>query len=347
MACDMCDESREAGMRFCPHCGQPLADDIVPKGEPKPFLKTVVAWTTAVVMALLAFETLFLIIGAPDVFDWCQYHAMDVLVLIPNLVTACTISGKALQLAWVLIFAAAVAAIAMVIWRTYRQISDGRGEPDCIERTDAYGMSRLFAASIALSVISSIVLMSFGSGIDVPEDLPVGSESSAILSFTNAAVWEEIIARVAYIGLPMTIIAAVCRKGRDSLRFLLGGFGLSKAAIVLIVVSSLIFGFGHMSGWGLEKVLPTTLSGLIMGYAYVRYGIHVSIGIHFLTDFLGVLAGPDTLTLAAIFIMAVMVLGILCLIDLLIGLNRSLDGVRDLPNWVPDRDSSASRRDSD
>ena len=333
-------------MRFCPYCGEPLSAEAHPRDGPKPFLKTVVAWTTAVVMALLAFETLFLVIGAPGVFEWCRDHAMDVLVLVPNLITACTVSGKGLQVVWVLLFIAAIASIALVVWRTYRHISDNDDE-DRLEGTDAYGMSRLFAASIALSVISSLILMSFGSGIDMPEDLPVGNESSAILSFTNAAVWEEVIARVVYIGLPMAIIAAFCGKGRDSLRFLLGGFGLSKAAVVLIVVSALIFGFAHMSGWGLEKVLPTTLSGLIMGYAFVRYGVHVSIGIHFLTDFLGVIANPDTMTLAAIFILAVLVLGILCLIDLLIGLGRSLDGIRGLPNWIPDRDSSDSRRDSD
>ena len=340
----MCDESREAGMRFCPHCGQPLAYDIVPKGEPKPFLKTVVAWTTAVVMALLAFETLFLVIGAPDVFDWCQYHAMDVLVLIPNLVTACTVSGRTLQLAWVLIFAAAVAAIAMVIWRTYRQISDNSGEPDCIERTDAYGMSRLFAASIALSVISSIVLMSFGSGIDVPDDLPVGSESSAILSFTNAAVWEEVIARVAYIGLPMAVIAAVCGKGRGSFRFLLGGFGISRLSLVLIVVSALVFGFAHESGWGLWKVLPTFISGLVMGYLYVRFGIHVSIAFHFGVDYLAVLMDGPMLMAVSCMALAFMALGAPCLAEVARRGYASRKRLKNAPNLEPPAQESIFRR---
>ena len=346
LACPRCMESREQGCVFCPSCGRRLVETH-PKRSPttREILRNIVLCVVPVLVFLLVAEAVALVVGFADVLEWAGKNTVEVLVLIPRLEVAAYLSGLGLQLYWVAVFAAILASVAVILWQSLPAAKGASTEEarERFSRTPLFWLTMLLCASLLLNVVVGLLGMDPSSA----DGVPVGFVPEALYSFANAAVWEEIIARMAYIGLPMAVIAAICRKGRDSLRFLLGGFGLSKAAIVLIIVSSLIFGFGHMSGWGLEKVLPTTLSGLIMGYAYVRYGIHVSIGIHFLTDFLGVLAGPDTLTLAAIFIMAVMVLGILCLIDLLIGLNRSLDGVRDLPNWVPDRDSSASRRDSD
>lgn len=344
MACDRCDGSRRAGMRFCPYCGEPLA---VAEGPRAFTLRDVAALSLPVVAVLLVLEVAYLVGSLGTVWDWCADARLGIYALIPNLVTVTTISGTALQLFWVVTAAAILLSVIALVWRSVGQ-SKGEGTLlERLERTDLYRTSSLFCACTAISFIMSLALMSTGNGIEVPEDMVLGNTAAALFAYADAAFWEEIIARVLWIGVPMTAAALILRRGAGSLRLLLGGFGMSRLSVALIVISAAIFGFAHMEGWGLEKVLPTTLSGLVIGYAYVRVGLHAAIGIHFLTDYLAVVAYTGLLVPVALLTWAILILGVVCLALIVYELRLLPGRLRDMPDWLPDRDSSLSSEDSD
>jgi hypothetical protein len=66
-------------------------------------------------------------------------------------------------------------------------------------------------------------------GVSTPD---LGSNTEQMFSLANAAVWEEIITRVLYIGLPMAVISLIATKKLDSLKCLFGGFGMSRELLL-------------------------------------------------------------------------------------------------------------------
>lgn len=60
--------------------------------------------------------------------------------------------------------------------------------------------------------------------------------------------------------------------------------------ISAIAASSFLFGLAHYvsdSGWQVGKVSEATYAGLLIGYAYYRYGFHVAVLIHWSVDYFG------------------------------------------------------------
>lgn len=150
----------------------------------------------------------------------------------------------------------------------------------------------VFTALLFISYIYIMLLELTGRGIETPEqflEMPLWEE---IFSLTEAAVWEEIIVRVAYIGLPMVIYALV--KGKKKLKkYLLGGFGFEERfSVILVIISTIIFAVAHLPGWNWDpfKVIQVLPAGIFFGYLFVKDGLHSAILLHFVWDFLSV---PD------------------------------------------------------
>jgi membrane protease YdiL (CAAX protease family) len=121
------------------------------------------------------------------------------------------------------------------------------------------------------------------------DELPsADSVSELLFALANASVWEELIVRVLFIGLPLVLVDLIRTTKHHWHTYLLGGgFSLGIAEVVLIIVSSAIFGIGHYTGgWGAWKILPATVGGLAFGYLFLRFGIVASITMHFGTDYL-------------------------------------------------------------
>jgi hypothetical protein len=107
----------------------------------------------------------------------------------------------------------------------------------------------------------------------------------------NASVAEEIFTKTIFIGIPLLIFDVIARRPKNKIHryFIGGGFKIEYVTIILIVFSSVLFGVAHYPSWGLWKVIPTFVSGLAFGYLYVKKGIHTSIILHFLFDYLAML----------------------------------------------------------
>ena len=346
--CPDCAAYRAEGARFCGTCGRPLGPgcDSVRRAPASVASKIKVA-TALLAGIVLAMEAGFLIAGFGSVWNWCDGHSMKVLGLVPHLVVLTTIDGTALKIAWLLIAAAVLGSLAVVAWRTWRSVrSDSEHASDAVARSDLYAVGAVFGATLVIDIALSLIMAAFGESITVPDGMATGTDPEALLDFADAAVWEEVISRLVPMGIPMAVIAFASRRDRPW-RMLLGGFGISRSVLVLIAISALMFGFAHSSGWGLTKVAPTFASGLLFGYLYAKVGIHASIAVHFLTDYMAVVAYSEimpAMLIMSLALLAFIVLGAICMALHLISAKGKLERLRTLPTWMPDEENSLSSR---
>lgn len=168
---------------------------------------------------------------------------------------------------------------------------------------------------MCINLIISLISSAVGYPIITPSSLPINNSPDALFIYADATVWEEIISRMFLIGIPMFLLGLLRRN--VSISYLFGGFKFDIISFFLLIISSILFGFAHIEGWGMSKIIPAIVGGLMMGYLYIRFGIHVSIIFHFLTDYSVILMN----TIGAFIVMSIILLctmfGILCTIYLL------------------------------
>ena len=374
MTCDRCEEARGKGMRYCPYCGEELRDGCPecercraegarfcvacgrrlgtePPAAPHPIapdtrilLRKIVLLMLPVAVFMLAAETCYLIGGISTVFDWCADKTMSILGLVPMLVVLGTISGTALQIAWLLIVAAIVASLAVLGWQSLHAFKENEGDIlQRLERMPVSTVGAMFSLMLALNIIVMVISTALGEPIEVPDGMASGNVPQALLDYADAAVWEEVISRIVPVGIPMAIAMLVSRR-KGWLKAVLGGFGMSKFSIALIVISSVIFGFAHMSGWGISKVVPTFLTGIIMGYLFVRIGVHASIAFHFLVDYMSVISYTSLMVPMALVLLVTIAVGFVCLALTVLELKDSKERIEALPSWIPEAQESIPRR---
>ena len=341
--CPMCQSQRENGSRYCTFCGKELRDDRAPyfemaavEKDSVPLIKKVTSIMMPTITILLMVAAGCMIWGFGDVWAYCgDTGRLNVYALVPNLIVVTTVSGTALQIVWVIIVLAIIASLALLAVQSLPSLTDK--SKNAVERvigTPLYSVGLILGATLAMDIIIIGIQAALGFGFDTPEGMDTGRTSKALLDFANAGFWEEIISRLVPIGIPMAI-AALILKRRDAPKMLLGGFGMSKLAIVLIFISALMFGFAHSSGWGFEKVPSTFASGILFGYLYVKVGLHASIAVHFMNDYISIVMDTFLMPLTAILVFVVFCVGFVCLLQLILGLRGSKDKVLALPNWVP------------
>lgn len=332
--CDLCREYARKGYGYCGKCGRPLAQRPERRGDSHALSKAVFVAAPAII-ALLIIEGLSLYWWAGDVFSWIPGHELKMYLLLPQMVSIGTLGNGALQAYWIFLIAA-ITASGIVLAYQSRTIVTERNGPDLVgkvERTPLFWLSLMFSAYLALVIIVAAIQGAIGYVITAPDGLPLGTEPEAFLSYANAAVWEEIASRLVPIGIPMVVVAGLSGR-KDFLRYLLGGFGITKVGIVLIILSATIFGLAHLDSWGWAKVIPMIIGGLMMSYLYVRFGIHVSIIFHFITDFSGIaLAVVGEQIFSFIFILIV-VIGFISVAALAKYLKDGIPKIGNMPTWV-------------
>jgi len=113
--------------------------------------------------------------------------------------------------------------------------------------------------------------------------------------------------------VPMLIVGLILKEnGTKRWRYLTGGFGMSREALIFIFFSAAMFGIAHVPGWDLWKLFPTFLFGLIAGYLFVKYGVYATIAMHFLMNYLmssDWMFGDGGVTVALL-MLVIMILGI-------------------------------------
>ncbi len=302
--CPSCDIHREEGMRFCPDCGQELD----PKPKKSSFQKVTEIFgliVASVSACYILIEAITAVWGIPIVWDHLPTYTHHLFVVIPKVVSFFKFSGPAVQIYYLLILVGVLACVYQLFRTSYRPTKEEGLEG--LKNTSLYETFALFAALFFVECVLLFILHLAGVDTSSPLDEDQWEQMFELL---NAAIYEELICRVLYLGLPMMVIALILkRKEHAWYKYLLGGFGMSKMALVFILFSSLMFGFGHLGGWGWWKIIPTFLFGVIAGYLYCKYGLYATVSLHFLTDYLSsstwLGGGVPTLMMAALMIVSI------------------------------------------
>lgn len=147
-------------------------------------------------------------------------------------------------------------------------------------------IGQIFAAYIFFYAVYTSIIMYGGAQPSTPH---VEEEPLWYFMFlmANAAVYEEIVTRLLFIGIPLFVVAlAGGTKGKPLLSSLIGGNQkIGSLAIFLLLFSSIIFGLAHVPSWDIYKVIPSIFAGLCLGYLFLKKGIWASILFHFSIDY--------------------------------------------------------------
>jgi len=146
----------------------------------------------------------------------------------------------------------------------------------------------VFFAVLAFNFIYALLLTLFNVEITTP-DFESEELWQLLHSLANASVWEELVTRVLYIGVPLLLIDLAYNKRKKLRRYFLGGgFEFGAIELALIWVSAGIFALGHTVYWDAWKVIPVWVAGLAFGYLFLRLGLYACIMLHFMVDYLSV-----------------------------------------------------------
>jgi hypothetical protein len=284
--CPRCDGYRSRGAAFCGACGRRITKKKLLDIDRNP-LFTVTFFTCVLGAIILAVEFICLILSSVDVLNHLDDLRVSLILITPEVVSFYTLGDLEAKVYWIIIILALVASSVYGLigfFKAFRTSVDD-GDETRIENNGLFWASVLFGSTILITIAYNLILGLFGSGID-SSWTDRYSELDMKFMLAEAPFWEEIISRVLLIGVPMTILAILVTGKLRSLRCLLGGFEMSKVAIIFIVFSGLMFGIAHNGGWGVEKVFPTVIQGIALGYLFVRFGLYASIILHFLTDYM-------------------------------------------------------------
>jgi len=151
------------------------------------------------------------------------------------------------------------------------------------------GITKWFSILILISALINFIQERFGIAITPP------TASNDLIHFfyvSLAPLLEEFGFRFILIGIPLFVLYS----HKSSLRYFVqclwnpGNLNIydSKKAIFLIVFVGFAFGFAHIAfgdSWSEGKFAQATASGIILGWAYLRYGFVASLLIHWATNY--------------------------------------------------------------
>ena len=324
--CDRCSECFDNGDTFCRYCGKYLTDD------EHPLLKIGFAMglITAVILSIvLTLEYSAAIWGIPQVLPRLPDYGSTLIIVVPVVVDMISFNGILSQIYYILLILAVTASIGVLFYKAIGPAKSlMKGNNRKIRDTAFFEMPVLFSVLFIWEMAYFLILQ--GLGVDT-NGLPDRDTWIWMYELLEASVWEEVITRMLFIGLPTALIAfQVKKEGKGSWKYLFGGFGFSRTAIFLILFSALFFGLGHVGGWGWWKFFSTFVFGLITGYLFCKYGVYATIAMHFLTDYMsaeGWVLGNDSAFFTA---MTFALLSFICMPYTFIYLKRGALALRDL-----------------
>ncbi len=170
-----------------------------------------------------------------------------------------------------------------------RSFARNRRAPAAGDTNSFIMIYQMFMAMLFLNTLIIMVnYLAVGSSPSVPDSLVNASFQGKLYSLANASVYEEFAARVLYLGLPLYLVARFTKRAdRPWYRYLIGGdMKMDFSAYFFALFSSLLFGMAHLEGWGVWKIFPTVISGLMFAYIFLRKGVFSAIVFHFLFDYI-------------------------------------------------------------
>ncbi len=173
-------------------------------------------------------------------------------------------------------------ACALMIFLTYalavtHPFGKGRGQ-------EIAGVGLGISVIVAGSLVGGAIAHIMGIRVTSPDFAAIPGGQLWLL-LMNAGFWEEIVGRVILIGVPLVLWRRITWSERcHALMFGPDRKGFTRDGIVLVVLASVAFGLLHLPGYGAWKVPPTIFAGLMLGIAYLRFGLIMPVLIHSMID---------------------------------------------------------------
>ena len=153
------------------------------------------------------------------------------------------------------------------------------------------GITKWLSILVFASAIVTYVQDWFG----IPTTPPMaGNDLVQFFYVSLAPLIEEFGFRVLLIGIPLFMMYSRCASLRFFAKSLWNpsaslGIVYSKKAVLLVVFVGVLFGFAHIalgeSSWSEGKFAQASIGGIILGWAYLRYGFVASLLIHWATNY--------------------------------------------------------------
>ena len=338
--CEMCQMWRERGAKFCSHCGKAL--DSVPRIEKKNdfnILHLFLLLTITVVLFIVVNNLVYCIVNFGGISaDITTLHPVPIYIpLGMDDILLAQLHGSIVSVLFALdliIIGVCLTYAAYSFYRGYMN-EQATGDTDCTEKTGLVGCSTILAVSLLLSIIYIMMTAVSGNPPDASW-MSFYTDFEMVFRLTRAGVNEELMYRVFWIGVPMVVVALIVARNSRCWQFLLGGFGMSKTAFVLVVVSSFLFGLAHLNGWGWSKVPDAMLGGILFGYIYVQYGLYASILAHCANDVMSTIGYTVGAGVQSLALLGLLFLGLVTLISWFIKPNMDAVDIRRMKNF-PDK----------
>lgn len=331
----MCQTWRSRGARYCGDCGADLTATI---RRDYPLLHLAILVSVLIVVFIIITNTIFCIANFDRIIDDCSEYRFGISITYGfGDILLGTFEGNKIAIVLGLVLAVDVIFLAYAAYRFL--IAFGKeqeyNDPELSEKSGLGAASSLLCASLLLGVILLLFSAMSGNGADSSW---MSDYSDYMMTFmlTRAGLREELMCRVFWIGLPMMVLALVIRKDLRSWQYLMGGFGMSRTAFVLIVFSSVLFGLAHLDGWGWGKVPDAIVGGLIFGYLYTEYGLYAAVLAHTANDTMSSVGYIFGTGLESMMTLLMLAIGLAVLIQWVLRPNRSVLSIGSMKTF-PDK----------
>lgn len=296
--CPRCRMSVSGGANFCPYCGYRLRTPSAP--VPPPFspparqtaldvVRGIGTYATLLLTILLTINVIIALWSLWLVLPETAESKIYLFIVVPWIVNLVELGGVSFALYYLFVVIVVALSFIWMLWKSRKTFIQELMVVDLPSgHSPIYRTGTLFFALLSFNFFYYLLLGSLGINPTTP-DYSTGELWKILYSLTNASVWEEIITRVAFIGVPLLSYDALKhRKMHWKSYFLGGGMEVGRKEAMLLVFSSTMFAAAHLSNWDIFKFPPTFIAGLALGYLFIRFGLYASIMLHFAFDYLSV-----------------------------------------------------------
>ena len=162
--------------------------------------------TAAILTSILLFEYIVALWGIPQVLPNLPDYGSSLILVVPYIVEIVSFNGILSQIYYILLILAITATVGIFLYKAVEPLKKLKdGDDKTIRNTAFYEVTVLFCVLYIWELIFVMILRA--AGVEI-EGLPDRDTWKWMYELLEASVWEEVITRLLFIGLPMMLITS-------------------------------------------------------------------------------------------------------------------------------------------